>query len=180
MSLSPADRSSLAHSEVAVINDLAALMRAERSLIRRFGSDDNGTVVADAADLSAGIVVLNTTEIHRKKRHRGFAAGEDQHRGNDGVYMNVIPIQARHARPLKRASKMDRSCAACGTSRTSSWRRGPDGARTLCNACGLVYLRQCQKAERAGVERTLPVQPCLAPVQRSQPMSITNLLNPID
>lgn len=28
-------------------------------------------------------------------------------------------------------------CLSCDTSDTPEWRRGPDGARTLCNACGL-------------------------------------------
>ncbi|ORY91123.1 GATA zinc finger-domain-containing protein, partial [Syncephalastrum racemosum] len=28
-------------------------------------------------------------------------------------------------------------CHSCHTTQTPEWRRGPDGARTLCNACGL-------------------------------------------
>lgn len=28
-------------------------------------------------------------------------------------------------------------CHSCNISETPEWRRGPDGARTLCNACGL-------------------------------------------
>lgn len=28
-------------------------------------------------------------------------------------------------------------CHSCNTTDTPEWRRGPDGARTLCNACGL-------------------------------------------
>lgn len=28
-------------------------------------------------------------------------------------------------------------CHSCNTTETPEWRRGPDGARTLCNACGL-------------------------------------------
>lgn len=31
-------------------------------------------------------------------------------------------------------------CHSCNRGETSKWRRGPDGARTLCNACGL---RKC-------------------------------------
>ena len=30
-----------------------------------------------------------------------------------------------------------RRCHSCNGSETPEWRRGPDGARTLCNACGL-------------------------------------------
>ena len=31
-------------------------------------------------------------------------------------------------------------CHSCSRSETPEWRRGPDGARTLCNACGLRRL----------------------------------------
>ena len=31
-------------------------------------------------------------------------------------------------------------CHSCNRAETPEWRRGPDGARTLCNACGL---REC-------------------------------------
>lgn len=31
-------------------------------------------------------------------------------------------------------------CHSCNRAETPEWRRGPDGARTLCNACGL---RRC-------------------------------------
>lgn len=38
-----------------------------------------------------------------------------------------------------------RICTDCGTTKTPSWRRGSDGARTLCNACGLRFLRKYRK-----------------------------------
>ena len=37
--------------------------------------------------------------------------------------------RGRHAPPGR--------CHSCARSETPEWRRGPDGARTLCNACGL-------------------------------------------
>lgn len=33
----------------------------------------------------------------------------------------------------------NRRCAYCGTKTTPMWRRGPDGAGTLCNACGVKW-----------------------------------------
>ncbi|KAF9090860.1 hypothetical protein BGX27_002137 [Mortierella sp. AM989] len=43
----------------------------------------------------------------------------------------------------KRAKRMHPPgrCLSCDSSDTPEWRRGPDGARTLCNACGLHYAK---------------------------------------
>ncbi|KAJ7592908.1 hypothetical protein C8J56DRAFT_1002894 [Mycena floridula] len=36
-------------------------------------------------------------------------------------------------------------CHSCNIRETPEWRRGPDGARTLCNACGLHYAKLMRK-----------------------------------
>ncbi|ORX63488.1 GATA-domain-containing protein, partial [Basidiobolus meristosporus CBS 931.73] len=36
-------------------------------------------------------------------------------------------------------------CHSCNTTETPEWRRGPDGARTLCNACGLHFAKLTRK-----------------------------------
>lgn len=36
-------------------------------------------------------------------------------------------------------------CHHCGASETPEWRRGPNGARTLCNACGLFHAKMVKK-----------------------------------
>ncbi|KAL4809957.1 hypothetical protein BDV18DRAFT_51054 [Aspergillus unguis] len=43
-------------------------------------------------------------------------------------------------------------CHSCNRAETPEWRRGPDGARTLCNACGLHYAKLTRKmgAKQAG------------------------------
>ncbi|KAF8768782.1 hypothetical protein HU200_007342 [Digitaria exilis] len=33
----------------------------------------------------------------------------------------------------------DRRCSHCGVNKTPQWRAGPEGAKTLCNACGVRY-----------------------------------------
>lgn len=55
----------------------------------------------------------------------------------------------------RRAKKRTRSptltvCHHCGTSSTPEWRRGPDGARTLCNACGLYHAKMVKKKGHVG------------------------------
>ncbi|MCO5613637.1 hypothetical protein L7F22_067915 [Adiantum nelumboides] len=41
-------------------------------------------------------------------------------------------------------------CTACGTSKSPEWRKGPDGKKSLCNACGLRFQRDTKKALRNG------------------------------
>ncbi|KAK5170485.1 uncharacterized protein LTR77_005073 [Saxophila tyrrhenica] len=41
-------------------------------------------------------------------------------------------------------------CHSCNRAETPEWRRGPDGARTLCNACGLHYAKLTRKQTTAG------------------------------
>ena len=38
-------------------------------------------------------------------------------------------------------------CHSCNRAETPEWRRGPDGARTLCNACGLRMLNPCMQSD---------------------------------
>ncbi|KAF9897739.1 hypothetical protein BX616_005069 [Lobosporangium transversale] len=63
----------------------------------------------------------------------------------------------------KRAKRMQPPgrCLSCDSSDTPEWRRGPDGARTLCNACGLHYAKllkrqnqqlQLQQQQAAAIE----------------------------
>ncbi|EIE24599.1 hypothetical protein COCSUDRAFT_46871 [Coccomyxa subellipsoidea C-169] len=35
-----------------------------------------------------------------------------------------------------------KTCSQCGTNRTPQWREGPEGPKTLCNACGVKRVRQ--------------------------------------
>lgn len=37
------------------------------------------------------------------------------------------------------------ACQHCSSKKTPEWRRGPDGRRTLCNACGLFYSKMIKK-----------------------------------
>jgi hypothetical protein len=64
---------------------------------------------------------------------------------------SVAQLPRQRVRKLARPSKVARLCSECGTGDTPSWRRGADGARTLCNACGLQFIRRVKKEERLEV-----------------------------
>lgn len=39
-------------------------------------------------------------------------------------------------------------CRDCGTVESPEWRKGPDGPKSLCNACGLRYAKLVSKAKK--------------------------------
>lgn len=45
-------------------------------------------------------------------------------------------------------------CDICLTTDTPEWRKGPNGPRTLCNACGLRYSKQVRKTDQPKKERS--------------------------
>ncbi|KAG0746110.1 hypothetical protein G6F29_006593 [Rhizopus arrhizus] len=53
-------------------------------------------------------------------------------------------LRPKYRRRNKR-SMVGQRCHSCNTTETPEWRRGPDGARTLCNACGLHYSKLLRK-----------------------------------
>ncbi|TGO40509.1 hypothetical protein BHYA_0036g00420 [Botrytis hyacinthi] len=62
--------------------------------------------------------------------------GDDRHHQNFGGPDNK-KRRGRAAPPGR--------CHSCNRAETPEWRRGPDGARTLCNACGLHYAKLTRK-----------------------------------
>jgi len=61
--------------------------------------------------------------------------------------MDVEPAPEQVRPPPKR-------CLSCGRETTPRWRRGPQGRQTLCNSCGLRYLRDVKLAEQKKSENT--------------------------
>ncbi|KAI8869349.1 GATA-domain-containing protein [Ramicandelaber brevisporus] len=48
-------------------------------------------------------------------------------------------------RTRKSVAAVPTTCRKCGATDTPEWRRGPEGSRTLCNACGLQYAKMTKK-----------------------------------
>ncbi|KAF8926620.1 hypothetical protein BGZ47_002619, partial [Haplosporangium gracile] len=55
---------------------------------------------------------------------------------SEGLDRGENTFRQKYRKRAKRTHPPGR-CLSCDTSDTPEWRRGPDGARTLCNACGL-------------------------------------------
>merc|ERR1712137_1376552 len=63
-------------------------------------------------------------------------------------------------------------CRICKTTNTPEWRRGPDGYKSLCNACGLRYSADLKKEKSIKLKRPAPI-----PINSILNSSNTNVQN---
>lgn len=78
------------------------------------------------------------------------------------------PMTLKQSELENKKTRTIKACEACQVTSTPQWRRGPSGARTLCNACGVKYsqgrplvLKQksaCKKDESMIKDDSLAVQ----------------------
>lgn len=54
----------------------------------------------------------------------------------------------RGSKALSLAKEKTKKCRKCSTKHTPEWRKGPDGKKSLCNACGLHFSRTLRKREK--------------------------------
>lgn len=75
----------------------------------------------------------------------------------DPMYAAAMKVtyNADNKRRRGRAAPPGR-CHSCNRIDTPEWRRGPDGARTLCNACGLHYAKLERKKQLEARSRPKP------------------------
>lgn len=76
-------------------------------------------------------------------RAGGFAGGDAKKRR--GVSFGPAPPASIHTYKATQKAAPPGRCHSCNRAETPEWRRGPDGARTLCNACGLHYAKLTRK-----------------------------------
>ncbi|KAJ3048534.1 hypothetical protein HK097_010450 [Rhizophlyctis rosea] len=51
-------------------------------------------------------------------------------------------------RTITHSTSRPGTCLTCGARKTGQWRRGPQGPRTLCNACGLEFAKRVKKLQK--------------------------------
>lgn len=57
---------------------------------------------------------------------------------------------------LQESNSEGRVCAHCGTTKTPLWRNGPQGPKSLCNACGIRHKKAGRRSAAASVSPDLP------------------------
>ncbi|GAM26839.1 hypothetical protein SAMD00019534_100140 [Acytostelium subglobosum LB1] len=94
------------------------------------------------------------------KSHYANTIGNNNNPKASPTYINLTEklIKSQNKK-IKKSSSPNRVCLNCKTTDTPEWRRGPQGAKTLCNACGIRYRLSKQKSTES-----VPVFLASAPV----------------
>ncbi|THH13304.1 hypothetical protein EW146_g6895 [Bondarzewia mesenterica] len=103
-------------------------------------SSDSAAVAAAAPETGATAEAQSTAEADMEliRTKRATTSGQN---GGPGQPKSKYRKRSRATPPGK--------CHSCNIRETPEWRRGPDGARTLCNACGLHYAKLMRKRDKA-------------------------------
>ena len=131
-----------------------APQQQQPSFVPRQGSNTSATPVANAAKPAkaqpgkAGASrVPSQPSTSPKRGGAGSSAGVSK----PSIPRNRSKVQALHADAsrslaLKAAAAAGMPCCRnCGTTNTPLWRGGPEGPKTLCNACGVRYMKTNKK-----------------------------------
>ncbi|CAI2169106.1 9138_t:CDS:2 [Funneliformis geosporum] len=70
---------------------------------------------------------------------------------NKRTSSGISPARPKYRKRTKRPAPPGR-CHSCNIQETPEWRRGPDGARTLCNACGLHFAKLTRKRAQIAIQ----------------------------
>ena len=97
--------------------------------------DSDADLVAHSAKKSTKLIAGSTTKRKRRPHESGRRAKAYKKIKKDkGVCATDVYVMAN-------GKKMRRGCLHCGTVKTPQWRMGPEGKKTLCNACGVRYMK---------------------------------------
>ncbi|KAK3141930.1 hypothetical protein QOZ80_4BG0340020 [Eleusine coracana subsp. coracana] len=80
----------------------------------------------------------------KKAKHGGNNGGNPKKRGRKPKkhmphLTGAAAASAAASQQASAAAQGERRCSHCGVQKTPQWRAGPEGAKTLCNACGVRY-----------------------------------------
>jgi hypothetical protein len=142
---------SVAPEEISPVNDrFTTSYRSESSTPSGIGRSR----ARDAVDDTEGSG--NDSAAPRKKKARKIAAGAPA--GDDVMSGSTSNAGSSGATASSKhgGAAPQYVCVTCGRTDSPEWRKGPLGAKTLCNACGLRWAKRNQKkkAESAAATTT--------------------------
>ncbi|KAL5000558.1 hypothetical protein BDV10DRAFT_183331 [Aspergillus recurvatus] len=103
------------------------------------------------------VELLTGLYLTKGERYQGTSTGTRDGRLYNSTTANVNPSSRIEQRILvapghepRKRLKAEYKCADCGTSDSPEWRKGPEGPKTLCNACGLRWAKMEKKRQDLG------------------------------
>ncbi|CAG8811901.1 21478_t:CDS:2, partial [Dentiscutata erythropus] len=110
------------------------------------------SIITSAPTLEANVTeminkafeVLYVLNDLRDEKNRYIQKNEIELIRNKRTNYGSSPVRPKYRKRTKRSALPGR-CHSCNIQETPEWRRGPDGARTLCNACGLHFAKMTRK-----------------------------------
>ncbi|RDW94183.1 GATA transcription factor LreB [Aspergillus mulundensis] len=135
--------------------------------IRRSGSGASGGQVEEAPPHLNDVELLTGLYLREGERSQGISTGLRENRlynqlaganasnttANTNTNANPPSIMEQRVPPESEPRKRLRAeykCADCGTSDSPEWRKGPEGPKTLCNACGLRWAKMEKRRQDTG------------------------------
>ncbi|WYZ41743.1 hypothetical protein EsH8_V_000638 [Colletotrichum jinshuiense] len=103
---------------------------------------DNAEYIKNSLESVRQLVKESNERVRAAGKQKGYE--EEDTPMYDGMNKNYGIAEVKKRRG--RAAPPGR-CHSCNRIDTPEWRRGPDGARTLCNACGLHYAKLERKRQ---------------------------------
>lgn len=98
------------------------------------------------------IEMLTGLRYRDGERAQGISTGDSSPlliRGDAGIAISVDKDRMGREDKKKKLKVADEYvCTDCGTLDSPEWRKGPNGPKTLCNACGCEYLWVLQSCEK--------------------------------
>jgi len=98
------------------------------------------------------IEMLTGLRYREGERSHGISTGGASPaliRGDAGIHIPIDKSESRYTYSDKKHKKVKSAdeyvCTDCGTLDSPEWRKGPNGPKTLCNACGLRWAKKEKK-----------------------------------
>lgn len=91
-----------------------------------------------------GIEMMTGLHYREGERSKGISTGDVSPaliRGDAGIAISMDSESRMNSEKKKKLKPVDEYvCTDCGTLDSPEWRKGPQGAKTLCNACGCEFV----------------------------------------
>jgi len=129
--------------------------------LRYGGNPDFVTLHQRASEITTFINVCNdkngtpskttkqTTPAPLQRPHFSFKKKKTEESNSESNSDEETKKTKSRRQRAKAAPSEELYCRSCGETQTCEWRRGPDGYKSLCNACGIHYAKIVKKEENA-------------------------------